>query len=132
MAGLLFNGSPHFFAAVGDKCDLNKGSQPLFGFPHWWQYLGSGKEDILGNCTPTVKMPDGLWAIGFAVVDMLLYAAGFLAVFSLIIAGYQFVAAAGSPDQVAAARKRIQNSLIGIVIVIIAAPLVSFIGYKVG
>lgn len=122
----------HFFAAVGDNCDPNNGNKPLFGFPHWWQYIHSGTQDILGKCTPKVDLPNGLWAIAFAVVDMLLYAAGFIAVFSLIIAGYQLVASAGNAEQAAAARKRIQNAIIGLVIVIVAAPLVSFIGYKVG
>jgi hypothetical protein len=77
-------------------------------------------------------MPNGLWSIGLAVIDMLLYVAGIVAVISIIIAGVSYITAAGSSDQITSARKRIINSLLGLAIVLIASALVSFIGNAIG
>lgn len=125
-----------YFAAFTQtpNCNPNKDNpgSAFFGFPHWWKYISTGHTDPLGKCVPTVNFPTGLWAVGFAVIDMLLYLAGIVAVISIVIAGIQYIAATGSPDKTSAARKRIQNALIGLAIVVIAAPIVSYIGNKVG
>jgi hypothetical protein len=114
-------------------CDPTKvNNNAFFGFPPWWKYVHTGNYDGVGNCTPTVHFPQGVWAIAFAAVDMLLYLAGIVAVISIVIAGISYITAAGNPDSITSARKRIVNSLIGLAIVLIAAPLVSFIGNRVG
>lgn len=114
-------------------CDPNKlNNQSFFGFPHWWKYIKNGNYDGVGNCTPTVQFPQGIWAIAFAAIDMLLYLAGIVAVISIIIAGISYITAAGNSDQITSARKRIINSLIGLAIVIIASAVVGFIGNAVG
>lgn len=113
-------------------CDPNKNGGSFFGLPHWWRYIKTGQYDGLGNCTPSVKFPQGIWAIGFAALDMLLYAAGIVAVVSIIIAGISYITAGGNAEQVSSARRRITNSLIGLAIVLIASATVSFIGNTVG
>lgn len=122
------------FLAVVSNCDPNKDNTgySFLGFPHWWEYISTGQKDLFGKCTPVVTLPQGAWAIAFAVVDMLLYLAGLVAVISIIIAGIQYITATGSADKNTAARKRIQNSLIGLAIVLIASSVVSFIGNKIG
>lgn len=134
MFGLLMLKFTHFAIAFGAKCDPNSDNPKydFFNFPHWWKYIHSGTGDIYGNCIPSVKFPDGILAIGLAVIDMLLYAAGIVAVISIIIAGISYITAAGSSEKVSAAHKRIQNALIGLVIVVLASALVSFIGNSVG
>lgn len=124
----------HNFAAFNiGPCDPNKvDNSPFFGFPHWWKYVKTGNYDGLGNCTPTVNFPGGIWAIAFAVIDMLLYLAGLIAVVSIIIAGISYITSAGNSDQATSARKRIQNALIGLAVVVIASAVVSFIGNSVG
>ncbi len=118
---------------TGQACDPNTVKQyPFFGFPHWWRYIKQGEYDGLGHCVPKVHMPNGLWAIGFAVIDMLLYAAGLAAVISIIIAGLTYITAAGNAEKVTGARKRIVNSLIGLAIVLIASGIVGFIGNALG
>jgi hypothetical protein len=114
------------------SCDPNKNGGSFFGFPHWWKYVKTGHFDGLGGCTPDVKFPQEIWAIGFAVLDMLLYLAGIVAVISIIIAGVSYITAAGNADQISSARRRITNSLIGLAIVLIASAVVSFIGNTVG
>lgn len=114
--------------AFGEKCDPSKGQNSFFGFPHWWRYISSGSGDALGNCTPSLVFPKGILAIGLGVLDMLLYLAGIVAVVSIIIAGISFITATGNAEQIAAARRRIYNALIGLAIVFVAAAFVSFIG----
>lgn len=126
-----------FFAATvppnfGKDCDLPTAKEQSFlGFPHWWQYL-DGKIDPVGKCTPAFNFPSDAWPVGLAIIDILLRFAGIAAVISIIIAGFGYMAAAGSADKITAARKRIINSVIGLVIVLIAAALVSFIGNSLG
>lgn len=122
------------YLAVASNCNPNKDNtnHTFFGFPTWWEYITTGQKDLFGKCTPVVNLPQGAWAIAFAVVDMLLYLAGLVAVISIIIAGIQYITSLGNSDSTTKARKRIQNSLIGLAIVLIAAPVVSFIGNKVG
>lgn len=118
---------------TGQACNPNAGKQfSFFGFPHWWLYVKTGEYDGLGNCIPKINMPNGLWAIGFAIIDMLLYLAGIVAVVSIVIAGISLVTSAGNAERVTAARKRIINSLLGLAIVLIAAAAVGFIGNTLG
>jgi hypothetical protein len=118
----------------GAPCDPNTDNQPsnFFGFPHWWKYISKGSGDALGNCTPSVTFPGGLLPIGMAIIDILLYFAGIAAVVSIIYGGFGYMTAAGSTDKITSARKRIVNSLIGLVIVLIATGVVSFIGNSIG
>ncbi len=115
------------------KCDPSKVDHAsFFGFPPWWKYIHTGNYDALGSCTPTVSFGSDIWAIVLAVIDMLLYAAGIVAVLSIIIAGISYITATGNAESITKARKRIVNALIGLAIVVVASALVSFIGYAIG
>lgn len=113
-----------------DPTQVNHAS--FFGFPPWWKYINKGSYDGLGNCTPTITFPSGILNIAFAVIDMLLYLAGIVAVISIVIAGIGYITAVGNAESITKSRKRIVNSLIGLAIVIIASAVVSFIGNAVG
>lgn len=104
-------------------------SNPLFGFPHWWKYL-NGQQDPsnLGHCVPAFHFPNDILAVVLAIIDILLRFAGLAAVISIIIAGIGYITSIGNADKVTSSRKRIQNSLIGLAIVFVAAATVSFIG----
>lgn len=103
------------------------GNNPFFGFPHWWKYLNA-QSDPTGKCVPAFNSPSDTWAVGLAIIDMLLHLAGIVAVVSIIIAGVSYIMAAGATDKITSARKRIVNSLVGLAIVLVASALVSFIG----
>lgn len=122
------------FAAFNTgPCDPNQVVQhPFFGFPHWWEYVHKGNFDGLGHCTPNVEFPAGVWPIVLAVTDMLLYLAGLVAVVSIIVAGVSYMLSMGNVEKAVSARKRIVNSLIGLVIVLTASGLVAFIGNRLG
>ena len=115
----------HTVAKVGDVCTPNSGG--FFSLPHWWQYLTT-QVDELGNCSPIFNFPNDIWAVALAVIDILLRVAGIVAVLSIIIAGVSYIVSAGSSEKATAARRRIQNALIGLGIVILASAVVSFIG----
>jgi hypothetical protein len=121
-----------YFAAL-PACNPNQGKQfSFFGFPHWWQYITTGEKDIFGKCTPKIKFPEGIWAIAFALASMLLYLAGLVAVFMIIYSGILYMTAAGNAEKAAAARKRVLNAIIGLAIVLIATPVVAFLGNRLG
>ena len=132
LAIALLNNLTRFAAFDLSSCNPNKNGNPFFGLPHWWEYVSTGHNDGLGNCIPDVKIPDGIWAIALAVIDMLLRVAGIVAVVSIIIAGVGYITAAGNSEKITASRRRIVNSLIGLALVIIATVLVSFIGNSIG
>jgi type IV secretory pathway VirB2 component (pilin) len=61
---------------------------------------------------------------------MLIRLAGLVAVVMVIFAGVSYMTAQGNAEKAASARRRIYQSLIGLVIVFVAAGFVSFIGNK--
>ncbi|MBX4190712.1 pilin [Candidatus Saccharibacteria bacterium] len=111
------------FGAV-TTCD-NK----FFFLPNWWEFL---KQPSPPNCNIAFNFPGDIWAVGLAILDMLLRIGGFVAVISIIIAGIQYIVSSGSPENVTSARKRIINSFIGLAIVLIASAVVAFIGKTFG
>lgn len=122
-----------FSVAFNAPCNPNTANpeRGFFSFPHWWKYINTGRGDALGGCTPHLDFSNGpmpILKIGLAIIDMLLYLGGIAAVITIIIAGIGYIMAAGAPDKITSARKRIQNGLIGLLIVVIASAVVSFIG----
>lgn len=102
----------------------------FFGFPVWWKYLKQQPQPP--GCEVVLDFPEEIWAIALAAVDMLLYAAGIVAVISIIIAGVGYITSQGNTEKTTSARRRIVNSLIGLAIVVIATFVVGFIGNSIG
>jgi hypothetical protein len=102
----------------------------FFFLPPWWEYLKTTSNgDALGQCSiSSFSFPGDLLAIGLAVLDILLRLAGFIAVMSIIYAGFQHQFTGGDPQKAAAARKRLVNSLLGLAIALTATALVTFVG----
>ena len=122
MLGAFFN--LHTYLAVA--CTPPK--KHFLFLPSWWEYLKGGTVDALGQCAPNFTFPGDIWLVGLAVLDMLLRLAGFLAVVSIIIAGFQYQFTMGDSQKAAAARRRIYNSLLGLAVALIATAAVTFIG----
>jgi hypothetical protein len=131
MMSLILSKALVFAAAVGDPCTLPK--QSFLFLPSWWEFM-PGKIDPTFQCTPTLSDASGAFhfsyilLIGLAILDILLRIAGFVAVISIIISGFQHQFTMGSADKAAAARRRLYNSLIGLAIALVATALVTFIG----
>ena len=116
---------PKVFFAQNRPCQIDE--QPFFGFPPWWKYLDT-EVDTLGHCSPAFDFPNDTWAVLFAVIDMLLYVSGIVAVVMIIVSGVGYILSSGNVEKATEARRRAINSLIGLGVVLIAAATVSFIG----
>lgn len=122
-----------YFSAVGPPCDPEPAGG-FFSFPTWWKYLG-GHQDPYGNCVPTADFTQGLepiWAIALAIADMLLRIAGIIAVGYIIFAGYVYVRSVGSSEKTAAAKSKLTNAIVGLIIVLLASAMVTFVGSRLG
>jgi hypothetical protein len=104
-------------------------TQPsFFNFlPHWWEYLKTAP-DPLGQCSPVFKFPNDILAVALAMIDILLRLAGFVAVISIIIAGFQHLFTGGNPENAANARKRLLYAILGLLIAMLATAVVTFLG----
>lgn len=116
----MISGLLTFFAA---SCS----STPLFDiFPTWYEYL-PGTVDAQGKCTPSLAHLSDIWLIVAAVIDILLRLASLAAVVFIIYGGVLYATSQSSPEQTSQAKSTIINALIGLVLSISAAVIVSFI-----
>jgi lysylphosphatidylglycerol synthetase-like protein (DUF2156 family) len=107
----------------------------FFGIPPWYKYLVTSglmaSNKVTGACelVGSIKFDESGWIqivalIGMALLDMALRVAGLVAVGFVIYGGIQYVTSQGEPDKTKDAQQTIINALIGLVIALIAAPIV--------
>lgn len=82
-----------------------------------------GEQDKDGKTTGS-QLP----LVVLAIIDDLVRVAGMVAVGFVIYGGVQFVTSQGDPEKAKRARQTVFNALIGVVIAIVAASVVSYIG----
>lgn len=118
----LFN---HFAAGCGGS---------FFGLKPWYAYL-----QLDGSCNiksfqllPDNNSSGDVPLILLAIFDDLLRIAALVAIGFVIYGGILYVTSQGSPDQTGKAQNTIINALIGLVVAIASAALVSFIGNRIG
>ena len=130
----------NYFAMTLADCKADQSSKLLGLIPKWYEYL-SYTPDALHNCSISLSiMKDstsapsfaGFLLIGLAVLDMVIHLAGVIAVGFVVYGGLQYMTSQGEPDRVEKAKNTLMNALIGLVIVIVAIPVVAFIGNKLG
>ena len=124
--GAIFMPSSIAFAKPGDTTTRDcKAGNTFFGFPNWYKYL---KLDPNNNCAIiSDQVAPTMVLIIIAIIEMLLYLAGFIAGFIIIFGAFKFVTSQGDPQKVAAARTTLTNAVIGLVIAVIASQTVAFI-----
>ncbi len=115
--------------AVGTGCQ-----EPQFlGLRTWYHYLHTDKScnidkfNVLGGTGASDFL-----LIALALVDDMLRIAGLVAIVFIIYGGILYVTSQGSPDQTQKAQSTIQNSLIGLIIAVLAVAVVSFLGSRIG
>lgn len=111
-------------ASVPTDCQFPK-ENIFFGFPRWYKYLHGIQET--SGCTPKITSLGDVWLILAAVIEMLLRVAALAAIVFVVIGGVKYITSQGQPDQTAQAKNTIINALIGLVISVGAAAIVSFI-----
>lgn len=101
----------------------------FLGMPAWYQYLTNYMDD---NCALRTLEPNEwgnvILLVALAVVDILLRIAGLLAVGFVIYGGIKYMTSNGDLSATKSAQETIIGAVIGLVIAIIAAGLVGFIG----
>lgn len=123
----------NFFAATNSvDCDPSAEGNPFFGVPHWWSYVHQGQYDTFGKCIPQIEFPDGVWPLGLAALDILLWIAGIVAVGSIVYAGFEYIITEGNSEKGVSARKRVVNSVVGLVLAVVSASIVAFVGKSLG
>lgn len=113
----------------------------IFGLETWYAYFpqswfggnGGGPCSINTNFQVLPQNGEsGLLLIALAVIDDLIRIAALVAVSFVIYGGFQYMTSNGSPDATKRAQNSIINALVGLVIAILAASIVSFIGNRLG
>jgi hypothetical protein len=118
------------FAEVAPGC-----SSTFLGLPAWYKYLDVGEQDgdpcaIIGptkDGTQDFDMLAALPLIGLAIVEILTRIAAIISVGFVMYGGFRYITSQGEPENTKSARQTIINSLIGLVISLIATGLVAFI-----
>lgn len=119
---------------VVDSSQCGSVKKSFFGLPTWYKYLKVDPSTCEVQDFCVLANPDAGCAtssiplILLAFIDIALRIGGLVAVGFVIVGGFKFVTSQGEPDGVKNARNTILNALIGLVIAIIATPIVGFIG----
>lgn len=121
-------------AACNSDCSR---SGSFLGFPTWYKYLEFGTDSGTGDpCaiigprhsnTREIDMAKAAGYVAIAVVEILLRIAAIVAVGFVMYGGFRYITSQGEPENTKSARQMIINSLIGLVIALIATGLVTFI-----
>jgi len=121
---------------VGGSASASTCSQTFFGLKPWFAYLDSksfgpdcqiDEFRLLGDENGPSMLP----SVALAILDDMLRVAALVAVAYVIIGGIKFTTSQGEPEDTKKARETIVNALVGLVIAIIAASVVSFIGNRI-
>ena len=106
------------FAIADPACQ-----KTFLGFPTWFKYL----EAVPPKCAPVLDNIMFVWLVGAAILEIMLRIASIAALVYVVWGGIEFVTSQGEPDKTAKARHTVINALIGLVISIGAASIVSFV-----
>lgn len=128
----LFLHLPLLFSSVASTC-----SKPFLGFKTWFYYFPDNwfnpntceiSKDFQLFSQGSSSNGSGIIYITLALLDDLLRLAALVAVAFVIYGGISYVTSQGSPDNTKKAQQTIINALIGLVIAIIAATVVGYLG----
>ena len=124
---------PAYFAACGE---LKKYTIELL--PTWHQYLGDETNPATGQCQAKFSlMKNGafnggdLLLVALGIIDILIRLGALVAVGYVIYGGFRYIMSQGSPEDTKAAQSTIINAIAGLIIAILAAAIVSFIGRSI-
>ena len=117
-SALLFTLSPVALAAGANDDIKNICNQGQNGTSEFCQgYSEGGATGDTDN--PVIKVIR-------AVINILLYVAGVLSVIFVMFGGFKYITSAGDPQKAASGRQTLLYALVGLVVVAMAIPIVSF------
>ena len=111
-----------FFTHFAASCD----GGGILSLPTWYKYLDGNVDAKSGLCTPVMTKLTDVYLIIAAIIEIILRISALAAVAFIIYGGFQFITSRGEPDKAAKARGTVQNALIGLVISISSAAIVTY------
>ncbi len=118
-------------AAAASTC-VATAPNPLTFFPAWYDGLYCGNGNIKSPADSTLGTNSGaqfgtwLTIIAMNITRMLLYAVGYASIIFIIYGGFKYMLQGDSSSGTVAARKTIQNAVIGLAISIMSVSIVTF------
>ena len=118
--------------AASSKCDVQP-AQTVVLFPAWYDGLlckdGNIKSPADTSLGSDTGKQFGTWLtiIAMNIVRMLLYIVGYVSLIFIIWGGFKYMTQGDNSSGTVAARKTIQNAIIGLVISIMSIAIVQFI-----
>lgn len=97
-------------------------SGSILGFPQW-----SNGMTCDGNGTPQISKLTDIWIIVLNIAQMLIVAAGYVAVGFFIWGGFNYIMSQGEPSKIAEAKSTLINAVIGLVIVMGSVAIINFV-----
>jgi phosphotransferase system glucose/maltose/N-acetylglucosamine-specific IIC component len=94
----------------------------FLGLPTWYEFLPTN-----GDGTPEFQHLTDIYLVIAAIIDILLRIGAIVAIIMVIYGGIEFITSQGNPDKAASARTIILNAIIGLVIAVTAATIITFI-----
>ncbi len=109
-------------SAYAAKCP----DQSILGFPAWFQGLECEKD--------TVQITDmnQIWIIVMNVVQWLIIAGGYVALYFIVWSGFKYITAAGDPQKITSAKNALTNAIIGLIIVLASVAIVRTVQASIG
>lgn len=119
----------------GNGCSLSnaKPTNAVSFFPAWYDGLACDNGNIVSPGDPALGSDSGarfgawLTIVAMNVVRMLLFVVGYASIIFIIYGGFKYMTQGDNASGTAAARKTIQNAVIGLVISIMSVSIVTFV-----
>lgn len=126
--------------AVAAPPDPDCPQPTFFSLPTWYKYLDVKKNPVTDRCEVTFRITtnggvfngDDLIRVALAIIDILTRAAALVALGFVIVGGYKYITAQGSPDGIKQALSTVLNALIGLVVAMVASAIIFFVGSNIG
>lgn len=116
--------------------DVSCGSNPIAFLPRWYEGLcKSGPNGTvvikspadMGGTDTGAQLGSWLSVVGLNIVTIILYIVGYVSLFFIIWGGFKYMTQGDSSSGTVAARKTIQNAIIGLILSILSVAIVQFI-----
>lgn len=111
----------------------------FFSLPTWYRYLEVQFDSATQTCEVQFSlMQNGMFngdhvlLLALGILDILLRVIALVAVAFIIYGGFKYMTSQGSPDGAKAAQNTILHAIVGLVVALLAASIVSFIGFSIG
>lgn len=114
--------------------------QTFFSLPTWYKFLDVKYNEVTQRCEVDFSLTaeggvfngDGIIQVALAVIDILVRAAALIALVFIIVGGYKYMTAQGSPDGTKQALSTILNAIIGLIVALVASSIIYFVGTSIG